>query len=191
MKQQKGLSSVFIPRGTLNPDLAQQRLQCRTSVTRYALPFTVLVDKREKKPWSFPAKTKRVHMETGDYAIERLPSFCVERKSAVALAATTDTVRSRARFGRELERMAAMQEAGGYACIIVESGRGEMLRHPPAKPAKKVRPYDPEAAWKRLLDLSMKWNIPVWSMESRAEAEAWAEVVMRCAYSRLWRLMRK
>ena len=185
MKQRKAILSITIPNSAYSTSEAEKRAQGRE---RYALPFTVLTDNREKKPFSVPAKTKRCHLTTGDYSIAKLDHiFSIERKSAADLASTTDTVRRRARFGRELERMAAMQKAGGYACIIVEASRAQMLRNPPAKPAKKVREYDPGLAWKHLLNMSMKWNIPVWAMESRAEAEAWAEVVLRCAYSRLWR----
>ena len=78
--------------------------------------FTILVDRREQKPWLFenyPVDTREVTLETGDYTIAELceyndeydtcvPSLAVERKSGPDLLQSI--THEHARFRREIVR---------------------------------------------------------------------------------------
>ena len=78
--------------------------------------FTILVDRREQKPWLFenyPVDTKEVTLETGDYTIAELceyndeydtyvPSLAVERKSGPDLLQSI--THGHDRFRREIVR---------------------------------------------------------------------------------------
>jgi len=81
---------------------------------------TILVDTREQKPLRFRSPTKRATLKEGDYSITGCSGkggIVVERKSLNDLYGTM--LKSRARFRRELRRMAI----GGYGftVVVVES----------------------------------------------------------------------
>ncbi len=67
----------------------------------------IRVDTREQTPLEFPhLPSVRGTLATGDYGLDALPrQMCVERKSVADLIGSLST--DRARFERELERMAA------------------------------------------------------------------------------------
>ena len=92
-------------------------------------PFTVAVDTREQMPWSFQGivlgqkqivvKQQRQTMQTGDYSIVgREDEIVIERKSVSDMLGSITA--GNARFRREHERMAAIVDGGGFACVIVE-----------------------------------------------------------------------
>ena len=99
-----------------------------TALELYVCPFVVLESNAEQQPWSFQSiilgdyqwviPRKRQHMKTADYSIEGLDDrILIERKGDDFISSiTTD----RARFEREHERMAAIVQAGGFACLISE-----------------------------------------------------------------------
>lgn len=77
--------------------------------------FTILIDTREQKPYSFegyPVETKDVKLETGDYAVQEpgyygkngmyIPPFAVERKAKSDFL--NSITHERDRFERELVR---------------------------------------------------------------------------------------
>lgn len=95
----------------------------------FVSPFVIVQDTREQAPWPFADivierrlwVVRRVvgTLATGDYSIEGCESrVCVERKSAEDLVGSVTA--GNARFRREHERMHAMVEHGGRACVIVE-----------------------------------------------------------------------
>ena len=101
----------------------------------FVCPFPVLYDQQEGHPWTFQGitigkrtlvvKREKVHLKTGDYTL-RDPGtghsceayFTAERKSPEDLIGSV--TRANGRFRREHERMLAIVEAGGFACVIVE-----------------------------------------------------------------------
>ena len=98
----------------------------------YVCPFTVLESNAEQAPWSFQSivlgdqqwviPRKRQHMKTADYSMEvGGQSFedriLIERKADDFVSSITT---ERARFEREHERMKAVVDAGGFACMISE-----------------------------------------------------------------------
>lgn len=84
-----------------------------------AMP-TILVDTREKSPWSFTGKRALVvsgKLDSGDYSIRGMVgAIAIERKSVEDLFLTM--TRGLARFERELER--SMDEGRRFFGVIVE-----------------------------------------------------------------------
>ncbi len=117
----------------------------------YHLPFKVVADDREGRAgWSFDGinagsrygnkdyavDVKYQRLLTGDYTIENhrgelLDDFCaIERKSfedlCGSICGSKDDPQRRERFAEEHERMSAINERGGIACVIIE-GSPDML----------------------------------------------------------------
>jgi ERCC4-type nuclease len=84
--------------------------------------LTVLIDKREQRPWSVdPLRKKEATLQTGDYSILGLEShIAIERKSLDDLMGCIG--KGRERFERELDRLRA------YPCryVIVEANWGDI-----------------------------------------------------------------
>ncbi len=103
-------------------------------------PFVVIVDSREQSPYTFEsiyadARQRRRPVQvqkwvgglaTGDYSISGMESVvAIERKSLKDLFSTIG--QSRARFVRELERLAKIP----HAFVIVEAEWSEIFANPP------------------------------------------------------------
>lgn len=103
-------------------------------------PFIVLVDDREKLPYTFEGltadhdqgfrplavQTARAHLATGDYTIPGYEGrIAIERKGgADGLADLYGTIgQGRARFIRELERLALLE----WSAVVVEAEWSEVL----------------------------------------------------------------
>jgi ERCC4-type nuclease len=105
-------------------------------------PFTVLIDGREKAPYTFTelnadankgnrplsVATRWAYLPTGDYTIAGMESLiAIERKSLVDLYSTLG--QHRERFEREHERMASMT----FAAVVIESDWSTILNCPPER----------------------------------------------------------
>ncbi len=157
-------------------------------VATIAAPFAVLIDRRERLPFTFAgilsdADTKRrplvvavqmTHLTTGDYTVEGLEGqVAVERKSLVDLYGTLG--QSRARFQRELHRLAAMP----YAAIVVEADWPTILTSPPER--SKLNPktiYRSVIAWQQRFPAVHWWMTP---------SRAFAEVTCFRILERAWK----
>lgn len=110
-------------------------------------PFVVVVDTREQMPFDFvgiAADAKQGHapiavrtvvgtLKSGDYSIQGFEDrIAVERKSLADLFSTLTS--GRARFEREMERLAEMD----FAAVVVEASWGDIARGP--EHATKVSP---------------------------------------------------
>ena len=108
----------------------------RKSHTTQVSPFTVVIDTREQRPWSFADITiahrnRQVPIEipvvrqglaTGDYSIQgREDVLSIERKSIDDLLKTL--TRCRKRFERELTRMQKLT----YSAVVVEAEWAEVM----------------------------------------------------------------
>lgn len=110
-------------------------------------PFVVVQDTREQAPWLFSEIVierrlwiiRRVvgTLATGDYSIEGYESLlCVERKSASDLVGSVTA--GNARFRKEHERMHAMVEHGGRACVVVEGSLSAICAELDADDSRRV-----------------------------------------------------
>ena len=134
-------------------------------------PFTVVVDTREQHPFAFHGitgvrgrkleiETCRAGLKTGDYSIQGLEDkVAVERKSKVDLYGTVG--RGRARFEREIERLAAMQ----FPAVVLECDLQSLLR-----PPERSR-VSPSSVLNSLVAWSVRHRIPVWTCPGRRFAE--------------------
>ena len=138
--------------------------------TVISCPFKVLVDCREKLPYTFrgiraDAKDDRrlieiatewQTLETGDYTICGYEQrIAVERKSCDDCFSTFG--KGRERFRKELRRLAAFESA----TVIIEAGWGEILNHPPdwcKLPPKIV--YRSIIAWQQQFPAIHWWCVP-------------------------------
>ena len=130
------------------------------------LLFEILIDSREKKPYSFssitpPPATHICTLKTGDYSLSNLSDeVTIERKSLSDLYSTLG--RGRKRFIRELERM----QRYNYAAVIIESSWLGIIRNPP--PRSRLNPktiYASIVAWQ------IRYNIHFWTVPNRAFGE--------------------
>lgn len=82
---------------------------------------TILIDDREKRPYSFPEfDTEQARLDVGDYAIDGYERhFAIERKSLDDLATSCGAERDR--FEREVKRA---QSLARFA-VIVEAGKAD------------------------------------------------------------------
>jgi len=87
----------------------------------------IAIDTREQKPYGFDptrVSTVRCALPAGDYSLAgRETVVAIERKSLEDFVSTT--IHARARFARELQRMAAYD----FACVVVEASLEDVLAH--------------------------------------------------------------
>jgi DNA excision repair protein ERCC-4 len=133
-------------------------------------PTVIVIDTREQSPYTFASirsdardggkllaiTTRRGTLRSGDYSLlgyER--RIAVERKSLADLYGTLG--RGRARFERELARLAAMQ----FAAVVVEAEWSEVLGSPP--PRSRLNPktiYRSVLAWQQRYPSVHWWFLP-------------------------------
>jgi ERCC4-type nuclease len=136
-----------------------------------ASPLAVVVDTREQRPFAFNGITGprgreleivtcRAGLKTGDYSIRGLEhEVAVERKSKADLYGTVG--RGRARFEREIERLAAMERPA----MVLECDLQSLLRSP-----ERSR-VSPSSVLNSLIAWSVRHRIPVWPCPGRRFAE--------------------
>lgn len=103
--------------------------------------FNVIVDTREKMPWSFPQHIVNDvvvrKLDTGDYTIEEFESIlCIERKKSTTELANNITQK---RFWNEIERMSRHK----YAYLIFEFTMANLAEFP-------RNSYIPKKDWHKL-----------------------------------------
>lgn len=82
----------------------------------------VIVDTREKRPLAFPhVRTVEGTLQTGDYGVQGLRNWCVERKSVPDMV--NSVTNERERFFRELERLRGMQACGFARLLVIGTQR--------------------------------------------------------------------
>ncbi|MEK7385290.1 MAG: ERCC4 domain-containing protein [candidate division NC10 bacterium] len=122
--------------------------------------FVVAVDTREQKPYRFKHSEVKT-LPTGDYSIVGLEEqVAVERKHKADAYASLG--QGRARFERELERLAAFD----YAAIVVETTLPDFLTAPP------FSQMNPKAAMNSLVAWSVKYRVCVFFAGDRAHGNA-------------------
>jgi hypothetical protein len=126
-------------------------------------PLRIVCDSREQAPFTFagfPAVVEVAGLEAGDYSLAGFERrVAVERKSIQDLVGCLTG--ERPRFERELQRLKAMDAAA----VVVEQPQ-TVLRlghYRSAMPA--------ESAWQSVIAFSMRFRVPFWFCDSRADAE--------------------
>jgi DNA excision repair protein ERCC-4 len=123
----------------------------------------IIRDSREQNGFAFADYPATVEVETlasGDYSLQGFENrIGIERKSLSDLLASIST--ERPRFERELARLRGFD----CAAVVVEE---------PAHALRSGRyrsQMDPAAAWQSVIALSMRYRVPFFWAENRADAE--------------------
>lgn len=137
----------------------------------------LVVDSREQnpldlRPYGWPTIT--AGLKTGDYSLVGMEDIvAVERKSLPDCLACIG--RERARFERELERLAAFK----YPALLIEADLTDILA---GHERSKVHP---RAAIGSLVSWSVQYRIPVWFAHDRRHAAALLIKIMEKAAKHL------
>lgn len=146
-----------------------------TAATPLVLPFTIIVDGREKAPYTFtglladadkkhrPLEVPRKwgYLKAGDYSIDGMESLvAVERKSLEDLYSTLGSHRDR--FEAEHERLAAM----AFAAVVIEADWATILRHPPARSRLL-----PKTVYRTAIAWQIRYGVPWMAVNGRRLGE--------------------
>ena len=138
-------------------------------------PFVVLVDGREKAPYTFTGlrsdaslgrktlviPTEWAHLKTGDYTVRGIKdSVTVERKSLEDLYSTLGQHRDR--FEAEHERLAEFKRA----VVIVEASWTAILKAPPARSK-----LNPKTVFRTAMSWYVRYGVPWFTADGRRMAE--------------------
>lgn len=142
-------------------------------------PLRIVCDSREQAPFTFsgfPAVVEVAGLEAGDYSLAGFERrVAIERKSIQDLVGCLTG--ERPRFERELQRLKAMDAAA----VVVEQPQSVLrLGHFRSR-------MDAGAAWQSCIALSMRYRIPFWFCDSRADAERVAFDFLRHYARDRWR----
>jgi ERCC4-type nuclease len=140
--------------------------------------FTIIVDTREQKPWSFSHHVTASHkLDTGDYSIEGLEHILsIERKRNVAEFANNITER---RFKDVIDRLSKIP----HSFILFEFDFDKIMSFPigsdiPKKIWDKIR-VSPSFIIKNIIDLQIEHNINIIFCGNSANAETIALAIMK------------
>ena len=126
------------------------------------LPFTVVIDTREQRPFSIPGAIT-AKLDQGDYSILGFESrIAIERKSLGDLFGTVGG--GRKRFEAELQRLAKLERAD----IVIEYDFGAMFNDPP-KHSKEMSAQSVAAS---LIAWSIRYGVYVWFGTDRENARS-------------------
>jgi len=148
--------------------------------------FNILRDTREQKDFWVFSNYEEVgdvidrKLDTGDYTIEGMEDIlCIERKRNVAELAKNIIEQ---RFERELKRMADFY----YSYLILEFGLDDVYNYPnvqciPTRIRKKIK-IRGSFIFKRLAEISIKYQIPIIPCGHHKYAEEMAISLMKQVY---------
>jgi ERCC4-type nuclease len=135
------------------------------------MTFRIVVDTREKEPFSFSCPVLPCKLEAGDYSVEGFESrLAVERKSLIDFSHTV--IHDFTRFAAELKKLSGMDAA----CIVVEADLDAVLR---GRHAETLRGVDPQSLLGATVHIGMQHGVPVHWCGSRQAARAYTEAFLR------------
>lgn len=135
-----------------------------------AAGLTIVIDSRERRAYGFQGAVVK-GLPAGDYSVLGAEGrVAIERKSKADAFSSLGW--GRARFHREVERLARME----YAAIVVEASLHDFLRAPP------FSRVSPRSAARSLLAWSVRYRLPVFFVGDRRHGRA----VTRYLLERFW-----
>ena len=150
--------------------------------------FTIIVDTREQKPWTFEHyHTSHAKLDTGDYSIQGLETIVgIERKRNVAEVANNIT---ESRFKDVVDRMSQLK----HSFILLEFNLEDVLRYPigstvPKRLWDKIK-ITPAYLLKHITNLQLEHNIKVLFCGNSVNAERMAETILNYVYKQNKHLM--
>lgn len=143
--------------------------------------FTIIVDTREQKPWSFEYQATANHkLDTGDYSIDGYQHLlAIERKRNVAEFANNITEK---RFKDVVDRLSKIK----HSYILFEFDMEDVMRYPigsdiPKRLWDKIR-ISPAYILKHIIDLQTDHNIKILFCNNSDYAEKVALSIMKKVY---------
>jgi len=140
--------------------------------------FTIIVDTREQKPWSFQYQaTANIKLDTGDYSIDGYQNvLAIERKRNVAEFANNITEK---RFKDVVDRLSKIK----HSYMLFEFDMNDVMRYPigsdiPKRLWDKIR-ISPSFIVKNIIDLQVENNIKIIFCGNSTNAEKVALSIMR------------
>ena len=128
------------------------------------MPLRIVVDSREQCPFRFegyPVEVETGALASADYSLHGFTDrIGIERKSMQDLIHCLGP--DRERFSRELQRLKAYDSSA----VVIEQPQS-VLRLGHYRSAMNA-----ESAWQSVIALSMRFRVPFWFCDSRADAEA-------------------
>jgi len=133
--------------------------------------FQIVIDTREKEPYSFGCPSERRKLHAGDYSVVGYEhAVAVERKSLSDFLHTV--VHDGERFAAELEKLKRFVAA----CIVVEADLDRLLR---GELNAQLRSVSPQALLGFALNIIHRQDIPVFWCGSRPAAAIFTEQYLR------------
>ena len=127
----------------------------------------IVVDTRESLPLGFPGSTKKA-LATGDYSVVGMEErVAIERKTLGDFY--TCVGRERARFERELERLAAM----AYGAVVIETSLSEICH------GTEFSRVHPMSAIGSIIAWSVKHRLPFFFAENRQRCRSMVYHLLR------------
>jgi len=143
--------------------------------------FTIIIDTREQKPWSFENYTiANQKLDTGDYSIEGLENLlAIERKRNISEFANNITEK---RFKDVINRLSKIK----HSFILFEFDFEKVVTYPigsdiPKRLWQKIR-VSPAYILKNIIDLQVNHNIHVMFCGNSKNAEIIATAIMKKVY---------
>lgn len=143
--------------------------------------FNIIIDTREKKPWSLecPSILQKTYrkLATGDYSVDGYEDiFCIDRKASVAEIALNINQK---RFHKELARMQKMP----HAYILLEADFDELINFPmksslPDRIKKKIR-VSGQYILKCIARMNIKYGVHFVFCGNRERAQKYAISIMK------------
>ena len=158
------------------------------------LPFAILVDSREQKPYLFDGhKTIVVGLHTGDYSIDGYQDLVsVERKEwsdfyGCLTKGSNPRYNMRERFEAELARLSRM----AHSHVVIEGGFKDLAKqftHFDRKKKRFVKSLiTPAVAQQSIIAWSTRYRVPIWLCGDRKRAEWWTVKLLSDAWRQLER----
>lgn len=136
---------------------------------------TIVIDTREKEPYSFSFPSVRKKIDAGDYSIQGFEDkVSLERKSLIDLVNTV--IWSRERFFSELRKLSQIEFCG----IVIEGSLRDIIER------KYKTKAHPNAITGTLLSIIIDFKIPFYFCTDRQASCYFTERYLQRIY---WRLM--
>ncbi len=137
------------------------------------MSFRIVVDTREKEPYSFGCATERRALMAGDYSVAgHEQEISVERKSLPDFSHTV--IHDMPRFDAELKKLNNYRAA----CVVVEADLDRVLR---GGHAGELRGVSPASLLGAALSIGLRQRVPVFWCGSRPAAVVFTEQYLRMA----------
>jgi ERCC4-type nuclease len=135
------------------------------------MDFRIVIDSREKEPYSFSCDEVITKLDAGDYSVVGFEHrVAVERKSLRDFVGTI--IHDFDRFARELAKLSAMEAA----CIVVEADLRAMLVGEHHDVLRAVAPHSLLGA---STYIGIKYRVPVYWCGSRPAAIRFTDAYLR------------